>query len=277
MTVTTLERCASGAMTAAHLPAGLAAARKLLWPALGIAGLLAAWWLGAWLIARDPATRAFAGFGPRPALAALAGMAMSHELWAAISASLLRIAGGLAAATAVGVPLGAAIGYSPALRALTHTPFQFLRMISPLAWMPVAVLAFSTWDGAIVFLIAAAAVWPVTLATAHGLRRIDPNWFKVARNLGGRGWHIAVAIVIPAIAQDVLTGIRLALGVAWVVLVPAEYLGVSSGLGYAINDARDTLSYDRLAAIVLVIGSIGFVLDGICVVLIKQASWIKER
>lgn len=83
-------------------------------------------------------------------------------------------------------------------------------------------------------------------------------------------------IILPAIAQDTLTGIRLALGVAWVVLVPAEFLGVTSGLGYAINDARDTLEYDRLAATVVIIGIIGFALDAICQQLIARLSWLRE-
>ena len=80
-------------------------------------------------------------------------------------------------------------------------------------------------------------------------------------------------IILPAIGQDIFAGIRLAVGVAWIVLVPAEYLGVTSGLGYAINDARDTLEYDSLAAMVVVIGLLGFMLDGICVSLIKRFSW----
>jgi NitT/TauT family transport system permease protein len=146
-------------------------------------------------------------------------------------------------------------------------------MISPLAWMPLAVMAFATWDGAIVFLIAAAAVWPIVFATAAGLAKLDPQWFKVARNLGAGARHLLATVIVPAIATDILTGIRLALGVAWIVLVPAEFLGVTSGLGYAVNDARDTLSYDRLAAVVLVIGLIGFSLDGLCLGLIQRFSW----
>ena len=99
---------------------------------------------------------------------------------------------------------------------------------------------FPTWDGAIVFLITAAAIWPIVFATAAGVKRIDPVWLAMARNLGGRTLAVLRAIVVPAVAQDMLTGLRLALGVAWIVLVPAEFLGVTSGLGYAINDARDT-------------------------------------
>ena len=81
---------------------------------------------------------------------------------------------------------------------------------------------------------------------------------------------------MPSIMTDVLVGIRLAVGVAWVILVPAEYLGVTSGLGYAINDARDTLSYDLLGAIVIVIGIIGYALDSICNLLIKHFNWHQE-
>ncbi|PUB89380.1 MAG: nitrate ABC transporter permease, partial [gamma proteobacterium symbiont of Ctena orbiculata] len=86
-------------------------------------------------------------------------------------------------------------------------------------------------------------------------------------------WHLVTQIIVPAITFDVLTGIRLALGVAWIVLVPAEFLGVSSGLGYSIQDAREGLSYDHLMAWVLIIGAIGYVLDSSCVLLIKRFSW----
>ena len=178
---------------------------------------------------------------------------------------------------AFGVPFGILVGRFRAVRDASSVPFQFLRMISPLAWMPIAVMAFATWDRAIVFLVGVAAVWPVLFSTAHGFRRIDPAWFKVARNLGARPWHMLFTIILPAIAQDALTGIRLAVGVAWIVLVPAEFLGVTSGLGYAINDARDTLEYDRLAATVVIIGVIGFTLDLICEQAIRRASWIREE
>ena len=83
-------------------------------------------------------------------------------------------------------------------------------------------------------------------------------------------------VIFPAIAFDIFTGIRLALGVAWVVLVPAELLGVSSGLGYAIKDARETMAYDHLTAMVVVIGIIGFTLDTIVGVLVKKYSWQKD-
>jgi len=180
---------------------------------------------------------------------------------------------GLLIAIATGVPFGILMGRSKRFRELSNSPFQFLRMISPLAWMPLAVFVYPEWDEAIIFLIAIAAVWPVMFATAAGLAKIDPAWFKVARNLGARAMHMLTQVILPAIAFDVLTGIRLAVGVAWIVLVPAELLGVTSGLGYAIKDARETLSYNHLTAMVLVIGVIGFLLDSVCVALIKRFSW----
>lgn len=243
----------------------------------GIAGLLALWWLGGWLIASDPRTAAFADFAPLPTLKRFVAMVGSGEAARMTGPSLWRIGIGLGWAIAIGVPLGILVGRSRIARDVTNVPFQFLRMISPLAWMPVAVLAFATWDRAIIFLIAVAAVWPILFATAAGVRRIDPAWIKVARNLGARPLQLLTAVILPAISQDILTGIRLALGVAWIVLVPAEYLGVKSGLGYAINDARDTLEYDRLAATVLVIGLIGFMLDFSLQKLIQRLSWLRHE
>jgi NitT/TauT family transport system permease protein len=246
---------------------------RLGYPLAGILVLLAFWWLGGWAIASNPDTESFADFAPAPAFARLIELISNGYVFEASGPSLGRIGLGLLWAVVVGVPVGVAIGLFVSLREITHVPFQFLRMISPLAWMPIAVLAFATWDGAIVFLIAVAAVWPVLFSTAQGVRRIDPLWFKVAKNLGADGLQMLRRIILPAIGQDIFAGIRLAVGVAWIVLVPAEYLGVTSGLGYAINDARDTLEYDTLAAMVVVIGVIGFFLDGICVSLIKRFSW----
>ena len=94
-----------------------------------------------------------------------------------------------------------------------------------------------------------ATVWPIMFSTSHGVKRIDPSWFG-SQNLGASGTPNIASNHIARNLSDVMAGVRLAVGVAWVVLVPAEYLGVTSGLGY-VNDARDTLAYDTLAAIVL--------------------------
>jgi NitT/TauT family transport system permease protein len=188
-----------------------------------------------------------------------------------------RLGTGLFIAAVIGVPLGILVGLSKRFREISHSPFQFIRMISPLAWMPLAVLVFPAWNWAIVYLIVIAAVWPVTYATAAGLAKLDPAWYKVARNLGAKRSQILKEIILPAIAFDIFSGLRLALGVAWIVIVPAELLGVTSGLGYAIKDARETVDYSYLTAMVVTIGVIGFALDSIFVALINRYSWYHRR
>lgn len=268
-------------MTAVPLPMrgrpwGARWSKRVFYPLAGMLMLFGLWWLGGYWLQHDRSISSFDGFAPAPTLRTLWHLIMTGQLWGIAGPSLYRIAMGLFWAIVIGVPIGISVGLKPPIREMTHVPFQFLRMISPLSWMPVAVLVFPSWNGAIIFLITMAAVWPVLFSTAQGVRRIDPVWFKVARNLGGRGFHLLRRIVIPAIAQDIFSGIRLALGVAWIVLVPAEYLGVTSGLGYAINDARDEFDYSTVTAIVLVIGAIGFCLDAICVAMIRQFSWHSE-
>lgn len=257
-----------------HLPKiAYGYSRQVLIPFFGVAVLLALWWLGGWLISINPDTASFSDFAPEPTFFRLIELLANGAVVDATLPSLERIGMGLLWASAIGVPVGVAIGMLPYLQSATHIPFQFLRMISPLAWMPIAVLTFEGWDDAIVFLIAIAAIWPILFSTAQGVKRIDPLWFKVAKNLGADGIQMLRRVVFPAIAQDIFSGIRLAVGVAWIVLVPAEYLGVTSGLGYAINDARDTFEYHTLASMVLVIGVIGYFLDWICVRLIQKFSW----
>ncbi len=241
---------------------------------LGILIFLGLWFLFGQNIANNPDTENFADFAPAPTFAALQEIIKSGELVTNALPSLKRIMWGIGIAFAIGIPLGVAIGRFNALGDTTHLPFQFLRMISPLAWMPIAVLVYPTWDSAIIFLITMAAVWPLILSSAAGVKKIEPNWFTVARNLGAHELQMMFKVVLPAVLYDIFNGLRLAIGIAWVVIVPAEFLGVSSGLGYAINDARDTLEYDRLAAYVIAIGLIGYLLDSICSFLTKQVNWV---
>ena len=250
-----------------------AAGRGVVNFSLGLLILAAFWWLGGYLIAMNPKTQSFAGFGLVQTLQSFPELWNLGKLQKAIAASMYRLGGGLVIAIIIGVPIGIIMGRSKRFRDLSNSAFQFLRMISPLSWMPIAVFVFKAWDDSIIFLIAIASVWPVMFSTAAGLSKVDPAWFKVARNLGATTIQMLTRIILPAISFDIFTGIRLALGVAWVVLVPAELLGVTSGLGYAIKDARETLAYDQLTAMVLTIGVIGYALDTICALLIKRYSW----
>jgi NitT/TauT family transport system permease protein len=248
--------------------------RSIVLKVLGVLIFLWLWHLGGESIANNPDIENFADFAPEPAFAAFKEIVKSGELSQHTFPSLKRIGWGISLAFVIGIPLGVAIGRFRVLSDTTHLPFQFLRMISPLAWMPVAVLVYSTWDKAIIFLITMASIWPLILSAAAGVKKIEPSWFVVARNLGANELHMMTKVVLPAVLYDIFNGLRLAIGVAWIVIVPAEFLGVSSGLGYAINDARDTLEYDRLAAYVIAIGLIGYILDSICSTLTKQVNWV---
>ncbi|MBK5938771.1 ABC transporter permease [Halochromatium roseum] len=249
------------------------ALRRFAWGVAGVAILAALWFAaGLWLQA-NPTTQSFAAFGLIPTLQAFPELFGAGKIQAAAAASGYRLGMGLLIAICIGVPIGILMGRVKWFQEYSNAAFQFLRMVSPLAWMPLAVLVFATWNGSIIFLIAIASVWPVMFSTAAGLAKVDPSWFKVARNLGATPLQMLTRVIMPAIAFDVFSGIRLALGVAWIVLVPAEYLGVTSGLGYAIEDARETLSYNHLTALVLTIGVIGYVLDSIIVILINRYSW----
>jgi NitT/TauT family transport system permease protein len=249
------------------------AVHRIGWALAGLAILLALWGIFGYYIANNPATKSFATFGLVPTLEAFPFLWGEGKIQEAVIASSYRLAGGMLLAIGIGIPVGILVGRNRRFRELSHSPFQLLRMVSPISWMPIAVFVFSQWDHSIIFLITMAAVWPVIFSTAAGLAKVDPAWFKVARNLGAKPVHMLTRIIIPAITFDILSGIRLALGVAWIVLVPAEYLGVTSGLGYAIEDARETLSYNHLTAMVVTIGVIGYFLDTSLVVLIKRFSW----
>jgi NitT/TauT family transport system permease protein len=230
-------------------------------PLLGVGAALLAWWAVAAVFWRgDPL---LAAFGPVPSLGALAHFVRTGELWPHLLASLKRVLLGLGVASVVGVPLGVLIGVWRPLELSTHALFQFLRMISPLSWMPLAVMAFGLGDLPVVFLISVASVWPLLLNTAAGVAAVDPKRLLLARSLCATPTETVLKVVVPSILGPILTGLRLAIGVAWIVLVPAEMLGVRSGLGYYILDARDRLDYAELVAVILVIGLVGYALDSV--------------
>lgn len=217
------------------------------------------WWLGT--SGLHHANPILGRLGPDDAVPALADMIRSGDAWSDTVTSLRRLGLGLVIAVALGVPTGLLLGSHRRLEHATAPLVQFLRMVSPLAWAPAAVVVLGVGDAPVTFLVAAATLWPMALGTASGVRALDAGWLQVARSLGATTLERVWTVVLPGVRSQVLTALRLALGVGWVVLVPAEMLGVNSGLGYAVLDARDQLAYDRLAATMVLIGFVGFALD----------------
>ena len=201
------------------------------------------------------------GIAPIPTLTALLSFLSGEEFLRHTVPSLKRAGVGLGVALLCGFPLGLAIGRFHEIDRLTVIPFQFIRMTSPLAWMPLAIMVFGIGNKPIYFLISIAATWPIMLNTAQGVRTTERIWIDVVRSLGGSNWQVLLRAILPATLPHTVTGIRVALGICWVVLVPAEMLGVSAGLGYYILDARDRFNYSELLAVVIVIGIIGLLCD----------------
>lgn len=242
--------------------------RRALLGLTGLGTLIILWALGIRLLENNIGLAS--ALSPVETFQTLYALVAQNELtWHAVT-SLKRVLIGLLAALVIGVPVGLAIGRSRALEQSTSTAFQFLRMISPLSWMPVAVMVFGIGDAPIYFLLAFAAVWPIILNTAAGVKQLDPSWLMLARSLSATPQEVLFKIIVPGILGHVLTGIRLAIGVIWIVLVPCEMLGVSSGLGYFILDTRDRLAYSELMAVIVVIGALGFVLDSLAQALYRR-------
>jgi NitT/TauT family transport system permease protein len=176
--------------------------------------------------------------------------------------SLRRVLSGYLAAAASGIGLGLVLGRSRLLDRAVDPLVQLLRPISPLAWMPLAVIWFGVSEVAPTFLIFLAAFFPIVVATTQAMRGIPPVFFQAAHNFGVGGPRLLARVVFPAIVPRVLTGLRIALGIAWMVVVAAEMLGVDSGLGYLILDSRNAgARYDLVIAGMLMIGAIGLGLD----------------
>ena len=179
-----------------------------------------------------------------------------------IVASLFRVTWGFTLAVLIGVPAGLVLGwYSRAFQAFNPI-LQILRPISPIAWIPVAILWFGVSDAAPIFLIFLASVFPITVSAIAAVQNMQPVYLRAAQNFGLSRSELFRRVIFRASLPQIVTGIRIALGVAWLVVVAAEMIAVNSGLGYLIIDARNAgKRYDLVVAGMVMIGFIGLILD----------------
>lgn len=199
---------------------------------------------------------------PGQTLSGAAELIESKRLWGDIAASLFRVTWGFLLAVAVGIPLGLVVGWSTRTFRALNPIIQGLRPVSPIAWIPIAILWFGIGDGAGIFLIFLSSFFPITVGTMAAVRNISLVHQRSAMNFGVSGLDLFRRVVFPAALPQIITSLRIALGVAWLVIVAAEMVGMDSGLGYLINDARNAGSrYDLVVATMIVIGLIGIVLD----------------
>ncbi len=229
---------------------------RLFWPVLACAICLAIWDL----MVIWSATKVFPS--PLGVERGLAELAKKAVLWRYIGDSLRRVALGYGAAVAMGIPIGLTLGWYPALNQVVNPVLQMLRPISPIAWIPVSIILFGVGDTTAVFLIFLCAFFPIVVACVNGVSNVPVIFRRAGRNFGLTRRQLLLKVVFPAALPQILIGLRIALGIAWLVVVAAEMIAADSGLGYLVIDARNSgKRYDLVVAAMLLIGLIGLALD----------------
>jgi len=231
--------------------------QRFLFPALVGLAVLAIWW-GAYAAGMFPV-----GTVPSPVDVALAfeSELASGRLVDDTIASLYRVAWGFVTAVLAAVPLGLVVGRHAGTRAALMPWINFFRSLSPIAWIPFAIIWFGIGDPPAIFILFIATFFQVVLATAAAAAAVPRVYYRVAEELGLRGHHVLFQITLPAILPQLVTALRVAIGVAWMVVVAAEMIAVRSGLGFLIVDARNGLRMDLVVCGMITIGGIGIVLD----------------
>ena len=197
-------------------------------------------------------------------------------LWLHIGASLMRVAAGFLLAVIIAIPLGLWMGWVRGAYVTLNPLFQILRPISPIAWIPIAILWFGVGNTSPIFLIFISSVFPMIVQTTVGVHTIEKRYLRAAENFDVSRFKLLTQVVIPAALPQVIVGMRIGLGVAWLVVVAAEMIALRSGLGYLIMDSRNAGNrYDLVVAGMIIIGIIGLALDGVMRMLegLKLVRW----
>ncbi len=228
-------------------------------PSLVVMAVIIAVWWSAVVATRSPIFPT-----PWQVLAGTGELVRDGSLWAHIGASLMRVGIGFGLAVLVAVPLGLWMGWVRGAFVTLNPIFQILRPISPIAWIPIAILWFGVGNVSPIFLIFMASVFPMVVQTVEGVHTIEPRYLRAAANFGVSRGTLFRRVVIPAALPQVIVGMRIGLGVAWLVVVAAEMIALNSGLGYLIMDSRNAGNrYDLVVAGMIIIGLIGLLLDGL--------------
>jgi NitT/TauT family transport system permease protein len=232
--------------------------KKILFPVTLLAALLALWW-GAVLW-----TESVIFPTPLQVVTATWELARDGTLWDHVGASLMRVSIGFVLAVLVAMPLGLLMGRIQIIYTTLNPVVQILRPISPIAWIPLAILWFGVGNVSPIFLIFIASVFPMVVQTAAGVLTIEQRYLRAAENFTVSRRKLFLQVIIPAALPEMIIGMRIGLGVAWLVVVAAEMIALHSGLGYLIIDSRNAGNrYDLVIAGMIMIGLIGLLLDGI--------------
>jgi NitT/TauT family transport system permease protein len=237
---------------------------------LVLATLVALWWVTVVM------TRSVIFPTPWQVVSGTLELARDGTLWMHIGASLFRVAAGFGLAVLLAIPLGLWMGWVHGAFVTLNPLFQILRPISPIAWIPIAILWFGVGNASPIYLIFIASVFPMIVQTTVGVHTIERRYLRAAENFGVPRKKLFMQVVFPATLPQIITGMRIGLGVAWLVVVAAEMIALRSGLGYMIMDSRNAGNrYDLVVAGMIIIGLIGLALDGIMRLLenMKVVRW----
>lgn len=235
-----------------------------------IAALIATWWTAV------AATRSVIFPTPWDVVSGTLELLQDGSLYRHIGASLMRVGTGFLLAVCVAVPLGLWMGWVRGAYSTLNPIFQILRPISPIAWIPIAILWFGVGNASPIYLIFISSVFPMVVQTTVGVHTIEKRYLRAAENFGVSRQTLFTQVVIPAVLPQVIVGMRIGLGVAWLVVVAAEMIALHSGLGYMIMDSRNAGNrYDLVVAGMVIIGLIGLSLDGVMRMLerIDRVRW----
>jgi ABC-type nitrate/sulfonate/bicarbonate transport system permease component len=223
-----------------------------------LAAVIAGWYLVSTYVL-DKTTRALLP-PPQAVLKAAWELGQSGELWVHLRDSLKREFVAFLWAT-MSIPLGIAMGWWKAVEEQVDPLVEVLRPVPPLAWIPLSILWFGIGDTQNQFIIFLGCFFPILLNTIAGVKGVEPNLVRAARCLGASEGRILWRVVLRAALPQIITGIRVGLGVGWMALVAAELVGANSGLGFLINDARTVLRTDYVIVGMAAIGVVGLVID----------------
>jgi nitrate/nitrite transport system permease protein len=187
--------------------------------------------------------------------------------------SLLRVGAGYLLAALVAIPVGFMIGMSPLLYRALNPFIQVLKPISPLAWMPIALYTIKDSSASGIFVIFICSIWPMLINTAFGVASVRRDWLNVARTLEVGPLRRAFEVILPAAAPTILTGMRISMGIAWLVIVAAEMLVGGTGIGYFVWNEWNNLSLTNVIFAILTIGVVGMLLDLAFAGLQQYVTW----
>jgi nitrate/nitrite transport system permease protein len=187
--------------------------------------------------------------------------------------SLKRVAIGFGMAAAVGIPLGFMIGRFDVLDRMASPLISLLRPVSPLAWLPIGLLVFKAANPAAIWTIFICSIWPMIINTAVGVQRVPVDYMNVAKVLNLSEWKIMTRILLPAVLPYMLTGVRLSVGTAWLVIVAAEMLTGGVGIGFWVWDEWNNLNVQHILIAIFVIGAVGLLLESMLIGLAKRFSY----